>query len=202
MRNVYFEPWVGNDYWNNGGIFNKKILIIGNNHYCDRDVYCEKCGVYGYNLDDWKTKKCSSMTQTVIKEYIDYQINNVGYEKWMATFSRFEKSLNDSSDSKDIWNSVAFYNYLQSAINGYGEKSSSQTIYRKYYKDYCDSENALWEVIDNLKPNYIFVWGSVVRNHIGNTIQNRTSIPTLMIHHPSQGYDILYWKKEISDFLS
>ena len=30
MENVFFKPWIGKDY-DSGGIFNKKILVLGDN---------------------------------------------------------------------------------------------------------------------------------------------------------------------------
>lgn len=34
MDSPYFEPWVGENY-ENGGTFGKKILVLGNSHYCN-----------------------------------------------------------------------------------------------------------------------------------------------------------------------
>lgn len=33
MDRPYFEPWIGENY-ENGGIFGKKILVLGDSHYC------------------------------------------------------------------------------------------------------------------------------------------------------------------------
>lgn len=197
FNNVYFEPWIGKKFNDNGGIFNKKILVIGNNHYCKRNE-CGKCGISGYDFEDWE---CYNMTISVIRMYINWKKYHDDYEKWMDTFSNFEKSLSSSSDSETIWNSISFYNYLQCAVNRDEDKTNSQKIYNKYKTDYCNSETALWEVITCLKPDYIITWGSIIRDHIGKKITSKTGIPTLMIHHPSQCYDISYWKEEISKFL-
>lgn len=35
--NIFFQPFVGKDYAN-GGIFGKRIMILGESHYCDEDV--------------------------------------------------------------------------------------------------------------------------------------------------------------------
>ena len=32
--NIFFQPFVGKDYAN-GGIFGKRIMILGESHYCD-----------------------------------------------------------------------------------------------------------------------------------------------------------------------
>ena len=39
---VFFHPWVGSDYFS-GGIFGKRIMVLGESHYCAEA--CEKCGV-------------------------------------------------------------------------------------------------------------------------------------------------------------
>lgn len=39
--NIFFQPFVGKDYAN-GGIFGKRIMILGESHYCDES--CTDCG--------------------------------------------------------------------------------------------------------------------------------------------------------------
>lgn len=39
--NIFFQPFVGKDYAN-GGIFGKRIMILGESHYCDES--CADCG--------------------------------------------------------------------------------------------------------------------------------------------------------------
>ena len=34
--NIFFQPFVGKDYAN-GGIFGKRIMILGESHYCDEE---------------------------------------------------------------------------------------------------------------------------------------------------------------------
>ena len=40
--NIFFQPFVGKDYAN-GGIFGKRIMILGESHYCDYRIF-EKIG--------------------------------------------------------------------------------------------------------------------------------------------------------------
>ena len=35
--NIFFQPFVGKDYAN-GGIFGKRIMILGESHYCDEGL--------------------------------------------------------------------------------------------------------------------------------------------------------------------
>ena len=39
MDRPYFEPWVGMNY-KNGGIFGKRILVLGDIHYCNGSKNC------------------------------------------------------------------------------------------------------------------------------------------------------------------
>ena len=39
--NVFFQPFVGKDY-TTGGIFGKRIMVLGESHYCDEG--CTDCG--------------------------------------------------------------------------------------------------------------------------------------------------------------
>ena len=39
--NIFFQPFVGMDYAN-GGIFGKRIMVLGESHYCDES--CADCG--------------------------------------------------------------------------------------------------------------------------------------------------------------
>ena len=41
MGNIFFQPFVGKDYAK-GGIFGKRIMILGESHYCEG---CLDCGL-------------------------------------------------------------------------------------------------------------------------------------------------------------
>lgn len=204
-RSWWFDPWIGSSYWN-GGYKGRKILVIGNNHYCDSRLQCSCCGVGGSKSSDWN---CDSMTQNVIQEYIDFQNDNGCYDSWMSTFEKFENAVEDGCDSDDFWNSIAFYNFLQTAVRKNEDKCNSDKIYRQYISEYNNSNKCLWNVISDLNPDYIIVWGSCLRKHFhgtegctGGVIQKRTGIPTLYIHHPSQGFSSYYWNEIIWNFLN
>ena len=44
MDRPYFEPWIGENY-ENGGNKKKKILVLGDSHYCSGSKNCEGYGV-------------------------------------------------------------------------------------------------------------------------------------------------------------
>ena len=138
MQKVFFQPWVGKNY-KSGGIFKKKILIIGESHYCDECENCNEASAYA---------GCREFTQKVVEKYLSGTT-----ELWSRTFRKFEKSLigDREATSEQIWQSIAFYNYLQVAVAKARQAGN--------YADYDKSEDAFYEVLNTLQPDVIFVWG-------------------------------------------
>ena len=79
--NIFFQPFVGKDYAN-GGIFGKRIMILGESHYCDES--CTDCG------DCQLHRECLNFTQQVLDDYLN---DNKERQNWMRTFLKFERSL-------------------------------------------------------------------------------------------------------------
>ncbi len=202
MRNVFFKPWIGRDY-DSGGIFGKKILVVGESHYCDE---CEKC-------DETKAYAgCHEFTKNVIKQII-------GGEKtrWSGTFRKFEKSLVGDRDvsSEQIWQSIAFYNYLQSAV--------AKARQAGEFADYGKSEDAFYEVLKDLRPDVMFIWGvtrmydnmpskgcekgkeivvdgyNVLNGYY--TLDSNHRVRAVWVYHPSPGYSPEWWNKVIKEVL-
>ena len=206
MSKIFFEPWIGNQY-HNGGIFKKKILIVGESHYCGG---CDECGLkYNQHCTDLTTTKC-------IQDYLD---PNCEREPWMKTFLKFERSLvnfeTDAEDREKIWNSVAFFNFLQVAMNGARESGSPE--------DYEEGAEAFLEVINDLKPELIIVWGvgklyyslpeqsweegetvTVDGYNVLNgyyTLNDGHKSRIFFVYHPSVGYSWDWWYKVFSHFV-
>lgn len=203
MENVFFKPWVGKDY-ESGGIFKKKILVVGESHYCGD---CPECG----NLTE--ASGCSNFTtEHCIVPLLD------GYKAgWTGTFHKFERSLvgheTDLQESRKIWNSVAFYNYIQKALSGPRMSPA--------WADFRDAETAFFETLDTLKPDLVIVWGvgrmfdnmpGGERWRNGETLTvdgytvkngyyrfgNEEETRVLWIYHPSAGYSWDWWYKVIN----
>lgn len=204
MENVFFKPWVGKNY-GAGGMFHKKILVIGESHYC---AGCPKCG--GKPIDG----ECSSMTQNVLQSIVDGKTT-----RWSGTFHKFEKSLinPDASPktSSEIWQSLAFYNYLQVAVSKAREAGE--------WYDYEKSEAAFFEVLNKLQPDVIIVWGvtrmwdnmpsrkwkdgeeiNVDGYSVKNgwyILENGHRIRAIWTYHPSTGYSPDWWNNVIKKVL-
>ena len=203
MKNVFFKPWVGKDY-ESGGIFGRRILVLGEAHICGG---CADCGrvADGNECADFTSTNCMEL---LLEGHTD---------TWTATFRKFERSLagHDTTpdESREIWNSVAFYNYVQ--------KSMDESRKSPEWVDFRDSEDAFFEVIDCLRPDLIIVWGVtrmydcmpggerwrpgnelVIDNYAVKNgyyrLADDKDARVLWVYHPSAGYSWDWWNKVIS----
>lgn len=145
FENVFFDPWIGKNYGTELSIFRKKILILGNSHYCED---CEDCGNRELHPD------CTDLTRRVIIDYLDPE--HKAY--WKSTFSTFINSMYNKPTSikerRNFFESISFYNYLQIAA---GEDPYSTEKY-----DYTDDRylKAFYEVINKTLPDVVICWGN------------------------------------------
>lgn len=204
---VFFKPWIGKNY-QSGGIFSKKILVVGESHYCGG---CEECGL------KFKPQGCDALnTPGVIRKFLD------GYKSgWTKTFTKFERSLVNKEttleESNEIWESIAFFNFLQIAMTD-ARKSGTP-------EDYLEGQVAFLEVINELQPELIVVWGvtklyqylpddgwiegeklEIDGYNVKNgyyKLENGHKSRVIFVYHPSTslGYSWDWWYKVISSQL-
>lgn len=198
---VFFHPWVGSDYFS-GGIFGKRIMVLGESHYCAEA--CEKCGV------DFKCK-CNGFTTDVVKAYLDQDNEREG---WMSTYLKFERSLVNHAttpeESVKIWNSLLFYNYLQVAMTGSRQAGTTE--------QYRAAAGPFFSVLDEYQPDLLIVWGVRLWNNLpcerweeGSQMKvdgyevkngyynlaNGKKVRAICVYHPSVGYSWDYWYRVI-----
>lgn len=184
MSNINFNPWIGENY-SDGGCFGKRILVLGESHY-------------GQN-------KGSSMTQDIIYDqaYSNYT---------MPAYTNFERALagytTDSDDRERIWNSVAFYNYVQECLSGARKSPTAE--------QFTDSEDAFFETLDKLEPDVVLVWGTRLWENLPYTnyeaeeeceyegypyrsgtytTDNGTKVTCYEMQHPSSGFSWSWWHR-------
>ena len=203
MEHVFFKPWIGKNY-QNGGIFKKKILVLGESHYCGE---CDKCGIkYAPECNDLNTTK-------IIESLLDGSTGG-----WANTFKKFERSLvnkpTTAEESREIWESVAYFNFLQVAM--------TETRTAGSYEDYIEGQKAFLEVFEDLQPDLIIVWGIRLYGHLPNErwIQGEPLVVdnysvkngyyqlkqgkksrVIAVYHPSTGYSWDWWYKVIASQL-
>ena len=217
LKDVFFSPYVGSNYENglllseDGTIVSGtesskglKVMVLGESHYCGEE--CENCGIASVCAEN----RCKEFTKNVITYYLDYLNNKTEFEPWMNTFTKFGKALTGKDEhSKDIWESVIFYNYVQRAMNAARTSPS--------YKDFEDSENAFFEILETYKPDLIICWGKRLYNKLPNkgskgkdieteyefidtwiyNISNNQKSLVIPLYHPSAGFDWSYWHEVI-----
>ena len=69
MKNVNFRPWVGKDYFTKG-YYGKRILVLGESHYCDEQLEGGKC--YPICAKEKMLEECFSQTEDVISDFVFY----------------------------------------------------------------------------------------------------------------------------------
>ena len=155
-KHVFFEPHVGSRYGMPESIFNKRILVLGDSHYCHDG--CLDCG----NLHEHSD--CSGFTSKIVRYYLEAQES----EGWMKTYSTFINTVfrrcTSDVDRKAFFESVAFYNYLQKAA---GTDSKSAPAYAAEYNQEKHLL-AFYEVLEDLKPEVVISWGDRVWNALPN----------------------------------
>lgn len=205
MKHVVFKPWIGNEY-QTGGIFKKKILVIGESFYCSEEE---------------AEKYAATLTKKVVEDYLAIRNGELRENdgKWTNTYLKFERSLvNEETTpekSRKIWNSIAFYNYLQVPMSGARESGS--------IIDYKNAEEGFFEVINELEPDLIIVWGvgklfcnlpedrwkwgeqlvvdewSIKNGYY--QLNNGKNARCVAVYHPSTGYQWDWWHKAIKCLL-
>ena len=193
MNKIFFNPHVGKNYETNK--FNDiKLFILGESHYCG-DA-CEICGLKSNN-------DCSNFTTDVLNRYFNYKKGKTGHEDWMKTFTRFTNILLGgqvaNKTNLEFWDSVIFYNYVQSSTKGPRTPPTAQ--------QFIDSEEAFFLVLKKYHPDLILVWGKrlwqnlsgngrwgeekILDNKFGNLYYYRVGeieIPAYFVFHPSTSY--------------
>ena len=198
MLPIRFKPFVGANYENE----NFKILVLGESHYL---------GKQDMKAFEDKDPRIENITKSVVTGYLNYKKTGKDYYKWMNTFTKFTNALNGKQSSiKEInsfWRCSSFYNYVQAPTKGPRQSPTKE--------DFKLSIDAFEKVVDELKPNLIFIWGNRLWNNFPKSnyhkscINNKTihfinfnqKIPIMVIPHPSSSKFNRSTYKEIEDYI-
>lgn len=196
MTRPAFEPWKppGDPRFN--GI---RLLIVGESHYDEGEPP--------------PPEKWSVFTTEIVTRW---GANAEGYARFFgnvyATFN--DNGAHWSSDEfKRFWNSVYFYNYVQSFVPG-------KARVRPTAKQFAESADAFHVVLDDLKPEAIVVmgrevWKSMSERNAEKADQDENGLASIYryeytggsclaghTHHPSSvGYSADYWRPRVGRFL-
>ena len=193
---VKFLPWVGNQYAQ--GINEKRVMVLGESHYCAHE-----------------SEAVPEITRNIVRYLFDSDNEHEGF---MNTYTKFGRALGGGQrydqDKEALWNSVLFYNYVQVPISEARKAPKSE--------DFTNSEAALFEVLEQYKPDCMIVWGSRLYNnlprkgtqtddlklHDGKILETWSyklasghTVYLLPITHPSAAFSPEYWHHAIQQFI-
>lgn len=153
----FFRPYVGEKY--ETGINGKKILVVGASFYCNKN-HCP----YFSDCTDVVTKD-SSKYEDICPEYVAknlllseepwHEIGN-GYRTYKV-FANFISQYVGEDDYYEIWNHLAFTNFVQFIL-------PTKDTYKSYLSE--RDFNAFIEVLTELKPDIVISWGVVCLDEI------------------------------------
>ena len=151
MQHVNFYPWRGAKY--DTGINNKRILILGESHYCEDSDKSQKSRhrcpkeFDNYCMSCYMDRECHEKT-------IDTIVEHLSSENY-RTHKTFESLVNGHSLSEkerfEFWHHLAFYEYIQ-----YAQPKPKMPLKQG---DPTQNRNAFLEVLELLKPDKIIIWG-------------------------------------------
>lgn len=195
---------MGSEYLS-GGMFGKRIMVLGDSHYCDEE--CSACG-RDFNCE------CNQFTTRTLLKYLDPGTPRDG---WMSTYLKFERSLVNHEttpiESRRIWNSLLFYNYLQVAMQ---TPRQAGTV-----GQYQAAAAPFFSVMDKYQPDLLIVWGVRLWDNLPSDkwqdgtemkvdgypvsngyyrLTNGKLVRAICVYHPSVGYSWDYWYKVITSF--
>lgn len=177
-----------------------KIMALGDSHYCGTP--CGRCGVN-------PNPRCNRLTSDVVRAFLDQDCEREG---WMNTYLKFERSLvgheTTPEESRDIWDSLIFYNYLQVALGGPRVAGSPG--------QYDAGSVPFFSVLDRFRPDVLAVWGVRLWNSLPSErwtdgpevvidgyrvnngwygLANGAKARVVCVYHPSSAYDWSYWHR-------
>lgn len=137
---VKFLPWIGKNYYSRG-FSKKKILILGESHYCCSPEECKKC------LEDG----VCTLTQDVIKQQFEGDVKKIPiYTKLAKLF--VQKDVISIEEKKAFWDSVAFYNYIQISVSDSPRVAPTLEMW-------LNSEAQFHETMEKLEPDFLLIIG-------------------------------------------
>ena len=189
-----FYPWIGTNYGQNG--FNgNKLLIMGESSYCDSYNECEDC------IQPDVISLCNYNTiHGIMKNMLGIESNKT----YTIIYRLFVDE--DKMTKQEFWNSICFYNYVQTNVGGKARIRPTEEMWKL-------SEKAYFETIKRINPDKIVFLGGDLWNHIpgrtgiewkyGDILKNNNSekqiwkydfegeiVSAIVVDHPSKpGFD-------------
>lgn len=152
ISNLKWYPFIGKQYEN--GVANKKILFVGESHYHENNE--------------------QSIAKHNNPEFTKIIVNELAIQKqyWsIKMFSNLHRTIigNDNFDSEKLWNSIAFYNFVQRAMVTNKERPTESDLLLGW--------EVFFEVVEILKPDVCIFIGTGSSNFLKEFVtKNRKDI--------------------------
>jgi hypothetical protein len=218
MTNVFFKPWVGENY-KAAGFNGKRILVLGESCFCGE---CPSCVAYdpAGNLippeeeEGKEFETCRDKISDVVTGFLAYTKGEL--KEWsMKTYRRFTDVFMERQctpeETKAFWHSFVLYNYIQTALE-------KPRIAKKPLQ-WETGKKPFFEVLAEYNPDVVIVWGRELWNNmltgfrVDDSFQTKwkdglryynngkRDIPAYACYHPStypthfNEEDALYFKR-------
>lgn len=190
------ELFIGEQYCN--GYNGKKLLVVG--HQCAAD----KKNDITFD-DDWAnhysyTQDNIELMEAVLKggypKKDGLRDPNMAYKKFARLLSRNRQLELTSEESKNLWNSLAFCNYLQVPSYNF----NGETVMGKDRPEYYEQALPIFqEYLNDIEPEVVVVWGGYTYPYISRlgtkiitdyhavvVLPSGWKIDVIKIRHPSR----------------
>lgn len=156
--NHFFQPFIGKNY--SEGICGKKILVLGASFYCNnlKCPHFASCTSVVLKDSSGFDSKCPDNKQLHLLPSYCIDDEPVAYKRYAKYMGKFL----GSADYETIWSHMTFTNYVQfmlPATNGKFRETSWSDLSERDF-------NALTEVVNDLQPDIIVVWGCVINSRL------------------------------------
>lgn len=160
-KKTFFQPYVGPLYYK--GVKGKKILVLGASFYCDM-IDCEffnKCTDRRRKDSSEYDLKCPAYAGTGTALHEEPESCVADQPRAYRLFSE-NVAYALGITPEELWDRIAFTNYVQfflPAEIGYYAKTLTSDLSKRDFE-------AFVEVVQELKPDIVIVWGCVVNSPV------------------------------------
>ena len=202
MNNKMMKPWIGKNYYNKGGIFGKRIMLVVGWLQVEGDL-----------LD----ASDEDLTTNIINDYL-YNLKDDSESIGLNFFMKIELSLNSLINKKlnaferiAVWDSILFCSYCQKPIKFCKRPTEEELV---------SAEDNFFQALKEFRPEGIIALGGNTFSLLPDTnftedfvaktklctinighynIDGKLSIPLLFMPHPSS---YIYSINQVSTILS
>ena len=158
MSKIKFEPWIGSKYFTNNR-FGLRVLVLGESHYGDPA--------------DYRPEFTTEIVRLLAQEN-----RHAFFTKVSSVLLGLESGKLDDYTRGEIWEHIAFYNYIQDYVGTQARISPTSELWTA-------AQQPFLYMITKLSPQVILVLGKALGSHIPKLPDH---IQVRQIVHPSSSH--------------